>query len=118
MIYDVWMICKSKSTVWNVRRPCSARCRESATMKYGDLEQTFDRYEPFGYRSVIVTKCDETESFGNVLSILHKTQKPVSWITDGQKILLTIWNASPSFFKEWFSGFYDQEESWLLMRKK
>lgn len=78
-----------------------------ATMKYSDLERTFERYEPFGYRSVIVTKCDETESFGNILSILHKTQKPVSWITNGQKILLTIWNASPSFFKEWLSGFYE-----------
>lgn len=77
-----------------------------ATMKYGDLEQTFDRYEPFGYRSVIVTKCDETESFGNVLSVLHKTQKPVSWITNGQEILHTLRRASPKLFREWLSGFY------------
>ncbi len=77
-----------------------------ATMKYSDLEQMFGRYEPFGYRSVIVTKCDETETFGNVLSILHKTQKPVSWITDGQEILHTLRRASPKVFQEWLSGFY------------
>lgn len=77
-----------------------------ATMKYSDMERTFERYEPFGYRSVIVTLCDETATFGNVLSVLHKTQKPVSWITNGQEILHTLRRASPKLFREWLSGFY------------
>ena len=80
-----------------------------APMKYSDLEQTFKRYELFGYKSVTVTKCDETATFGNVLSILHKTQKPVSWITNGQEVLHTMKNASPAIFREWLSGFYEQE---------
>lgn len=78
-----------------------------ATMKYSDLERTFERYEPFGYRSVIVTKCDETETFGNVLSILHKRLDSVSWFCDGQGILHTLRRASSRLFQEWLSRFYE-----------
>ena len=41
-------------------------------------------YEPFGYKSVIVTKCDESEQFGNVISMLYEKHKAISYYTHGQ----------------------------------
>ena len=41
-------------------------------------------YEPFGYKSVIVTKCDESEQFGNVISVMYEKHKSISYITHGQ----------------------------------
>jgi flagellar biosynthesis protein FlhF len=35
---------------------------------------------------VLLTKLDETSHIGNVISALAERGKPVSWITDGQKV--------------------------------
>ena len=77
----------------------------SATTKARDLEKIFKNYEGFGFRSVIVTKCDETTSFGNILSILHEKRKSVSWIAVGQEILHTFERADPVFFLRNLEGF-------------
>lgn len=77
----------------------------SATTKARDLEKIFKNYEGFGFRSVIVTKCDETTSYGNILSILHEKRKSVSWIAVGQEILHTFERADPVFFLRNLDGF-------------
>jgi flagellar biosynthesis protein FlhF len=58
----------------------------SATTKTKDLEDIFQQFEPFCYSHVIVTKLDETSQIGNILSVVAKRQKPISFITDGQKV--------------------------------
>ncbi len=58
----------------------------SATTKTADLEETLRQFEPFGYRSVVVTKMDETNRLGNVISVLSEKQKPVSYLTNGQNV--------------------------------
>ena len=58
----------------------------SATTKTRDLEDIFQQYEPFGYSRVIVTKMDETSQIGGLVSVVAKRRKPVSFITDGQKV--------------------------------
>ncbi|MBR6193534.1 MAG: DEAD/DEAH box helicase family protein [Treponema sp.] len=70
----------------------------SATTKASDLETILKNYDTFSYRSVIVTKCDETETFGNVLSTLNEKKKPISLIAYGQKTLNTMQSADPSYF--------------------
>ncbi len=70
----------------------------SATTKASDLENILKNYDPFNYRSVIVTKCDETETFGNVLSALNEKKKPISLIAYGQKTLNTMQSAVPFYF--------------------
>lgn len=77
----------------------------SATTKGSDLDKIFKNYEPFGFRSVIVTKCDETASYGNVLSVLHEKRKSVSWITVGQEVLHTLKRADPVYFVRSLDGF-------------
>ncbi|MBN2354340.1 MAG: flagellar biosynthesis protein FlhF [Spirochaetales bacterium] len=58
----------------------------SATTKTRDLEEIFQQYEPFGYSRVIVTKLDETSQIGSILSVVAKKGKPISFLTDGQKV--------------------------------
>lgn len=56
----------------------------TAGTKAHDLEKILKNYEPFNFRSIIITKCDETSTYGNILSVLIEQQKSISWITDGQ----------------------------------
>ena len=56
----------------------------TAGTKARDLQNIMQNYEPFGYKSVIVTKCDESEQFGNVISVLFDKHKSISYITHGQ----------------------------------
>jgi flagellar biosynthesis protein FlhF len=58
----------------------------AATTKYADLVYIMQQFEPFNYRSVIVTKLDETNQVGNVISALAERGKSVCYITDGQKV--------------------------------
>ena len=56
----------------------------TASTKARDLHNIMKNYEPFGYNSVIITKCDESEQLGNVISVLYERHKTISYITSGQ----------------------------------
>ncbi len=58
----------------------------AASSKARDLDSIIQNYEVFNFSSIIITKWDETTRIGNVLSVLHKKNKPVSFITDGQSV--------------------------------
>ncbi len=58
----------------------------SASTKASDLQTIFRNYEPLGYESVIVTKCDESKQLGNIISVLWDRRKAISYITDGQRV--------------------------------
>ena len=66
----------------------------TAGTKSRDLQNIMQNYEPFGYKSVIVTKCDESEQFGNVISVLYDKHKSISYITHGQVASRDISKAS------------------------
>ncbi len=58
----------------------------SATTKDKDIREILDQFEPFHYKSVIITKLDETTRVGNLISILSEKKKPLSFLTDGQGV--------------------------------
>jgi flagellar biosynthesis protein FlhF len=66
----------------------------AATTKSIDLKEIIRQFEPFNYRSVIVTKLDETIRVGNVISALSDLGKSVSYITYGQKVPSNIQKAT------------------------
>jgi flagellar biosynthesis protein FlhF len=66
----------------------------SASTKTSDIEDILRQFEPFNYRSVVLTKLDETSRIGNVISALAERGKPVSYITDGQTVPSDITKAS------------------------
>lgn len=77
----------------------------SADKKARDLRNIMQNYEPFGYSSVIVTKCDETTCFGNIISVLSEKRKAISYFTDGQVISRNIQKANVVDFLIRLSGF-------------
>lgn len=77
----------------------------SASTKAKDLHTIMQNYEPFGYQSVIVTKCDESEQYGNIISVLHEKHKSIAYVTYGQKMTQTISRADRIEFLKRLEGF-------------
>ena len=77
----------------------------TASTKASDLQTIFRNYEPLGYESVIVTKCDESKQYGNIISVLWERRKTISYITDGQIISRNLRKASVIDFLKNLSGF-------------
>lgn len=78
----------------------------SAATKARDLLSIMRNYENCNYDSVIITKWDETSAIGNVVSVLAKSGKSVSYITDGQQVIKkTIKRAKIIKFLTYLDGF-------------
>jgi len=77
----------------------------AATTKPSDIEEILKTFEPFNYRSVIVTKMDETIRTGNIISVLSEKAKPVSYITNGQEVHADLQKASVIQFLTNLEGF-------------
>ena len=77
----------------------------SAGTKSSDVVEILQQFEPFNYQSIIITKLDETTSVGNIVGVLAEKQKPVSYITNGQKVPADIQKASVITFLINLEGF-------------
>jgi len=77
----------------------------AATTKPSDIEEILKTFEPFNYKSVIVTKMDETIRIGNIIGSLSEKGKAVSYITNGQKVPTDIRKASVVQFLINLEGF-------------
>lgn len=77
----------------------------SATTKTSDMREIMQQYETFGYRSVIITKFDETTRVGNIISVLGEKQKPLAYITNGQRVPQDFEQASVVRFLTNLEGF-------------
>ncbi len=77
----------------------------SASMKEEDIMDQFSSYSQFSPSSLAVTKLDETETIGNVLSFSYKVSVPMLYFTDGQKVPDDIEKASASVLLEHMKGF-------------
>jgi flagellar biosynthesis protein FlhF len=77
----------------------------SAGTKTSDIEDIMRQFEPFNYKSVIITKMDETDRIGNIISALAEKRKSVSYITDGQEVPVDIRKASVVRFLINLDGF-------------
>jgi len=77
----------------------------AATTKSSDIEEILKTFEPFNYKSVIVTKMDETIRIGNIIGVLSEKAKPISYITNGQEVHAFISKASVIQFLMNLEGF-------------
>jgi flagellar biosynthesis protein FlhF len=77
----------------------------SGSMKAQDMHNTLDQYSSYGIRSLVVTKTDETESVGTILSLCHERHLPLLFLTDGQKVPKDIHKASASSLLTMLKGF-------------
>ncbi|KEH98617.1 flagellar biosynthesis protein FlhF [Clostridium botulinum] len=58
----------------------------SATTKDKDVESIVEGYKTLNYANVIITKLDETTTYGSILNILSNANKPLSFVTTGQNV--------------------------------
>ena len=94
-------------TMLNVPDKKSIKCylAVSASMKKIDIDKVFEQFKMFNITSVIVTKTDETQTIGNILSICHDRRVPLLFITDGQMVPRDIHKASSAFVLSLLRGF-------------
>lgn len=58
----------------------------SATVRYADMVRAVERFEPLGFRHLIVTKVDETTAPGMVLNAVMYTGRPLAYLSTGQDV--------------------------------
>ncbi|SHJ67751.1 flagellar biosynthesis protein FlhF [Hathewaya proteolytica DSM 3090] len=58
----------------------------SATTKNKDINSIIEGYKIMDYESLIITKLDETTTYGSILTMVKKSKVPVSYVTVGQGV--------------------------------
>lgn len=58
----------------------------SATTKYQDLRDIYQTFSILDIDTLIVTKLDETNTFGNIFSLVYDTKRPISYLSTGQEV--------------------------------
>ncbi len=66
-----------------------------STTKNSDLEKAYESFGELSPNSLVFTKIDETQTYGNILNIMVKSDLPVSFITFGQRVPEDIERAVP-----------------------
>jgi flagellar biosynthesis protein FlhF len=72
----------------------------SAATKDRDIAAAIRQAEALSVDSLIISKIDETQRYGNVINNLIKAKKPVSFLTNGQKVPDDIIVATPGRLAE------------------
>ncbi|MDF1879399.1 flagellar biosynthesis protein FlhF [Sulfurimonas sp. SAG-AH-194-C20] len=71
-----------------------------SSIKYEDLQVTYDNFATLGVDSLMFTKLDETMGFGNIFSLSYETKKPISYFSVGQEVPEDLVCASSDFLVE------------------
>lgn len=77
----------------------------SASHKRRDMERYFQSLSSYEISSMIVTKTDETENIGNILSFGKQHDLPLLFMTDGQKVPQDLHKASNELVLGFLQGF-------------
>lgn len=71
-----------------------------SSIKYEDLQATYENFETLGVDTMMFTKLDETRGFGNIFSLAYETKKPISYFSVGQEVPEDLVAASSDFLVE------------------
>lgn len=74
---------------------CEPHLVLSATSKIGDLHEIVREFSRVRFRSLILTKLDETNTLGPLLDLVAQTGLPISYVTTGQCVPEDIESADP-----------------------
>jgi flagellar biosynthesis protein FlhF len=58
----------------------------SCTTKNKDINTILEGYKILGYDGLIITKLDETTTYGSILNIINAGQMPIRFLTTGQNV--------------------------------
>lgn len=76
----------------------------SLTSKYEDLTKIIENFNQIDVDCLILTKLDETSSYGTILNLLHHNSYPLTYITNGQNVPDDILIATPELITELILG--------------
>jgi flagellar biosynthesis protein FlhF len=57
-----------------------------SSLKYEDLREGYESFSRLDIDTIIFTKLDETKGFGNIFSLVHDIQTPISYFSVGQEV--------------------------------
>ncbi len=82
----------------------------SASSKLEDLEDAYKNFSFLDIDTLVITKLDETKSFGNIFSTIINSKKPVSYFSVGQEVPDDIEMATGDMLVSFlFDGFSKQK---------
>ena len=81
-----------------------------AGTRINDIREIMKEYAVFKYKSLIVTKFDETSHIGNLFSIISETNIPITYVTAGQEVPQDFMLADVETFLKKLKGFSVDEE--------
>lgn len=85
----------------------------SGSMKSEDIINSVEMYSSYPLQSIIITKVDETQSIGNILSVAYEKNLPILFFTDGQHVPVDIHKASAATLLSLLQGFsLDFDSMW------
>jgi len=102
---DASKLGEMKEILYGAGRTAEFHLVIGAGTKTSDIGVILQQFEMFDYKSVILTKMDETDRIGNLISALAEKKKPVSFITNGQTVPVDIRRASVVHFLINLEGF-------------
>lgn len=76
----------------------------SATTRVSDMREIIKQFSMFDYRSIIISKFDETQKVGSIISVLSEKEKSVSYLTIGQTVPKDIKKATVLAFLQRIDG--------------
>ncbi len=78
----------------------------SASAKLEDLNDAYKSFSFLNIDTLVITKLDETQSFGNIFSLILDSKKPTSYFSTGQEVPDDIKMATGDFLVDClFDGF-------------
>lgn len=95
---------KSLLTVLPQER-CTYSLAVSASHKSRDLKRFVSLFSSYPLQSLVVTKLDETEDIGNILSVSKETGLPLLFFTNGQKVPENLLKATNEVILSYLKGF-------------
>lgn len=82
----------------------------NAGLKMKDIALTMEKYKGCNYDYVIISKLDETQDVGNVISVLASSKVPISYVMVGQEVPTDITFEARQVLLEKIKGFEGEKE--------
>ncbi len=110
--HDTEKIRKIASFLEHAHQPIDVNLVVSASAKYQDLKDAYEKFSFLNIDTLMITKFDETSGFGNIFSLIYETQKPISYFSTGQEVPDDIRTADAAFLTEClFEGFPHEQKA-------
>ncbi|RUM63069.1 MAG: flagellar biosynthesis protein FlhF [Sulfurospirillum sp.] len=110
--HDTEKIRKIASFLEHSHQPIDVNLVVSASAKYQDLKDAYEKFSFLDIDTLMITKFDETSGFGNIFSLIYETQKPISYFSTGQEVPDDIRTADAAFLTEClFEGFPHKQKA-------